>query len=186
MNARDLAPGNNAIGQAADRLAGVTADGARHLDEVERDLSQMDALLDAAVQKLSTSFLAIHQLAVRQQQCLQELAQAGASATESAAALQSLREEIERHVATAVTGLQFQDLTSQLIGRMAGHVAGVREVLATLDAHAAALDAEGHTAHLSALAPLVPRIAAHGATMATHAPRKVVQQHMESGDIELF
>lgn len=186
MDMRDLAPGEHATGQTADRLSRATVVAGHHLQAVESDLVQMDGLLDAAIHKLSASFLAIHETAARQQTLLQRLADDRCPADECAAALRAMHDDIEQHLAAAVTGLQFHDITSQLIRRMASHVGGAREVLDTLDAHAAALDAQGHAAHLSALAPLRARIAAHGVALAAHSPRKVGQQHMESGDIELF
>lgn len=181
MNARDLAPGKNVSGQAADLFADVAAHGHQHLDEVARDLVQMDALLEAAIRKLSTAFMTLHDAVAMQQTVLDRSSQTGRSAAECNETLQPLRDEIERQVAAVVTGLQFQDMANQLIGRMAGHLGGVREILGTLDTHATAF-----VVHEPALIPLAERLAFHGATLAAHAPRKVVQQGMESGDIELF
>lgn len=181
MNVRDLAPGESAPGQAADLFAGVAAHGHQHLDEVARDLLQMDALLEAAIRKLSTAFLSLHDAMVRQQTVLDLQAEAGCSTAECSAALQPLRKEIERHIAAAVTGLQFQDMASQLIGRMAGHLGGVREIFGTLDTHAGAF-----AVHEPALVPLNERLALHGATLAAHAARKVAQGGVDSGDVELF
>lgn len=181
MSTPDLATGESLSGQAVDLFAGVAAHGHQHLDEVARDLVQMDALLEAAICKLSTAFLALHDSLARQQAVVEESLQAGCSAAECRAALQPLRDEIRHQVAAAVTGLQFQDMASQLIGRMAGHLGGVREIFGTLDTHAAAF-----AVHEPALAPLAERLALHGATLAAHAPRKVEQQEMEHGDIELF
>lgn len=186
MNSRDLAPSEATRGQATELLADVASHGYGHLDEVERDLAQMDALLEAAIGKLSAAFMALHEAAARQQAALEDCVQAGRPVVECTAMLRPLREDVERFIAAAVTGLQFQDMTSQLIGRMAGHLAGVRDIFGTLDAYAAALGGGACLVHDAALAPLNERIALHGANLAAHAPRKVVQHHMESGDIELF
>jgi len=181
MNAGDLAPGDNASGQAADLFAGVAAHGNWHLNEVTRDLVQMDALLEAAIGKLTSAFLSLHDAVERQQAVLDQSVRAGCAAAECNETLQQLRDEIERQVAAAVTGLQFQDMVSQLVGRMAGHLTGVREIFGTLDTHAAAFAIHG-----PALPPLTERLAQHGATVIAHAPRPVVQHGMEHGDIELF
>jgi hypothetical protein len=181
MNACDPAPGERASNQAADLFAGVAAHGHQHLDEVAGDLLQMEALLDAAIRKLATAFMSLHAALARQQAVLDLQAEAGHSAAECSAALQPLREEIERHIGAAVTGLQFQDMASQLMRRMTDHLGGVREIFGTLDTHA-----EAFAVHEPALAPLNERLALHGATLATHASRKVAQDGMDSGDIELF
>jgi hypothetical protein len=47
-------------------LSGVSAHGRRHLTEVETDLVQTTLLLEEAVEKLTTSFMAIHQRGRRQ------------------------------------------------------------------------------------------------------------------------
>ncbi len=182
MNAGDLAPGETASGQAADLFAGVAAHGHRHLDEVARDLIQMDALLEAAIGKLTAAFLSLHDAVARQQAVLDQSLQAGCAVAGCSEAQRRLRGEIERQVATAVTSLQFQDMASQLIGRMAGHLGGLRQIFDTLDTHATAFAVHEPTA----LAPLTERLALHGATLAAHAPRQVVQHGLEHGDIELF
>jgi len=51
-------------------LSGVSVHGDQHLAEVERDLVQMDVLLDEAIKKLCTNFMAIHHAVDRQQEAL--------------------------------------------------------------------------------------------------------------------
>ena len=138
-------------------------------------------MLEAAIGKLSTAFLALHDTVARQQAVLEQSLQDGCAVVGCSEAQHRLRGEIERQVAAAVTSLQFQDMASQLIGRMAGHLGGVRQIFDTLDTHAAAF-----AVHEPALAPLTERLALHGATLAAHAPRQVVQHGLEHGDIELF
>lgn len=133
--------------------------GDAHLQEIERDLAQMDALLDAAIRKLLESFMAIHRDVASQQQTLQTFAAEHAGLEACAARLDALRGDIERNVGEAIAGLQFQDMTSQLIRRMREHLASVRGMLD------GATDAQ-----------------------AVHArqPRAVKQHHLDCGDIELF
>lgn len=130
-----------------------------HLDEVERDLAQMSALLDAAIEKLIVSFMAIHRDVSSQQQTLREAAAGHPEFAVCSVRLDALREEIARHVSEAVAGLQFQDMTSQLIGRMSEHLAGLRAA-----SPACASDRSAGSGH-----------------------RRTVRQHrMDCGDVELF
>ncbi len=133
--------------------------GGAHIEEVERDLAQMNALLEAAIEKLLVSFMAIHRGIASQQQTLQEAALEHPEFSSCAARMDALREDIARHIGEAVAGLQFQDMTSQLIRRMGEHLAGVRDDLA------------------SCTETLPAR---------SGSRRVVSQQHMECGDIELF
>lgn len=145
-------------------LSGVSAQGEQHLAEVERDLAQMDVLLDEAIRKLCASFMAINHAVGAQREMLDRVLSAGAAAPDCAARFEALGDEISRHVGAAVTGLQFQDMTSQLTGRMKRHLAELRDVLGALDANG----------------PAPPESRA-GIVRST-----VNQRHMESGDIELF
>lgn len=129
-----------------------------HLQEIERDLAQMDALLEAAIRKLIESFMAIHRDVASQQQALAAFAADPVGGDAHVARLDALRADIARNVGEAVAGLQFQDMTSQLIRRMGEHLAGARDLLA-----------DG----MRAAAP-------------AHRPRAVEQHHMDCGDIELF
>lgn len=186
MSVDNLIPGEAMHGRVATLLSGVSSRGDQHLAEVERDLAQMDALLGAAIEKLCDSFMAIQRSVDRQEALLQELRPQD-SATEQAAAIQALREEIRRNIAAAVTGLQFQDMTSQLIGRMAGRLGGLRRVFGALDTRAAGITEIGCSETLlAALDHIGDRVDAHCDTLAAHPPSKVHQHHMDSGDIELF
>lgn len=167
-------------------LTGVSAHGDQHLAEVERDLVQMDVLLDEAVKKLCASFMAIHQAVDLQQEALNSVLQEGVSPAESAARFEALRGEISRHVGAAVTGLQFQDMTSQLIGRMAQHVAGLRDVFGALDTNGAVLPDSNNEALLQTLGQISDRVGACRSERAGGVRSTVNQRHMDSGDIELF
>lgn len=173
--------------QVASLLSGVSAHGDQHLAEVERDLVQMDVLLDEAIKKLCASFMAIHQAIGMQQETLDSVLSAGSTAPEQSERLQALRDEISRHVSAAVTGLQFQDMTSQLIGRMVQHLAGLRDVFGALGANgAAALPESGSEEMLAMLDRISDRVGARCSELNGLARSTVNQRHMESGDIELF
>jgi hypothetical protein len=167
-------------------LSGVSVHGDQHLAEVERDLVQMDVLLGEAIKKLCASFMAIHHAVDLQQEALNSLLADKLAAPEYAARFETLRGEIDQHVGAAVTGLQFQDMTSQLIGRMVQHLAGLRSVFGALDANGAVLPESGNEALLTMLNDISDRVGAHCSELASGVRSTVNQRHMNSGDIELF
>jgi len=168
-------------------LSGVSVHGDQHLAEVERDLVQMDVLLSEAIKKLCTSFMAIHQAIDLQQETLRGMVSAEKPLPEQAARLEALREEIGQHVGAAVTGLQFQDMTSQLIGRMVQHLAGLRDVFGALGTNgSAALPESGCDEMLAMLNHINDRVGSRCTELAGAVRSTVNQRHMESGDIELF
>ena len=168
-------------------LTGVSVHGDQHLAEVERDLVQMDVLLSEAIKKLCTSFMAIHHAIDLQQETLKGMLSAEKTASEQAARLEALREEIGQHVGAAVTGLQFQDMTSQLIGRMVQHLAGLRDVFGALGTNGSAdLPESGSDEMLAMLSHISDRVGARCTELAGTVRSTVNQRHMESGDIELF
>lgn len=170
MMSRTPRPDDASPAQVRHLLSGVCV---HHLAEVERDLVQMDALLNEAIKKLCGSFMAIHRAIDQQHELLCDTA---AEEPARAERVDALREEIGRHVGAAVTGLQFQDMTSQLIGRMVQHLAGLRDVFGTLGADGAS----------GAPEPAGDATGIRRAESGTTVRSAVNQRHMESGDIELF
>ena len=166
-------------------LSGVSVHGDQHLAEVERDLLQMNVLLDEAIKKLYASFMAIHHAVDRQQDALNSLQGDGLSVPEFAARFDALRGEINQHVGAVVTGLQFQDMTTQLIGRMAKHLAGLRDVFGALDTQGGAQPTHGDDALLAMLSHINERVDERVSGL-SGVRSTVNQRHMESGDVELF
>ncbi len=167
-------------------LSGVSVHADQHLAEVESDLAQMNVLLDEAIRKLYASFMAIHHAVEQQHEALNGLQGGSMPVPECAARFETLRGEIGRHVGAAVTGLQFQDMTSQLIGRMAQHVAGLRDMCCALDADESALAGNGNEALQGMLDRIGERVEARVSGLACGVRSTVNQRHMESGDVELF
>lgn len=167
-------------------LSGVSVHGDQHLAEVEQDLVQMNMLLDEAIKKLYASFMAIHHAVELQQEALNDLQGGSMPVPGYAARFEALRGEINQHVGAAVTGLQFQDMTSQLIGRMAQHLAGLRGVFDALDTHDSTLPVSGDKAMLEMLNHMSERVDARVSGLAGGVRSTVNQRHMESGDVELF
>jgi hypothetical protein len=77
--------------QVMQLLSGVSAHGDQHLAEVERDLVQMDVLLDEAIKKLCASFMAIHHAVDRQQEALDELLVDGMPSTSNSSSASCCR-----------------------------------------------------------------------------------------------
>lgn len=148
-------------------LCGIACHAGSHLAEVEKELIQLDCLLQTAINKLSTSFIALHQASAAQQSVLEQLAPEGLSHAT----------EIRQQLDNAITGLQFQDMASQLIGSMDKRLEGIKQMLGAV--------AEQHCEGNSATT-LASTIASQSDELARRLCHPVQQQHMECGDIELF
>jgi hypothetical protein len=178
----------NLLGSQVKRLLTSLSDhGNQHLTEVETDLVQTTYLLSEAIEKLGASFMAIHE-GISAQKELVDLLLAGAAATpESQERIKVLQEEVAQNVNTAVTGLQFQDMTSQLIGRTVRRIAGLRDVLGAVGSSGAQMlpDCETDEA-VAVLSEISKALEEQSAKLESVLWKAVSQTHMESGDIELF
>ncbi|MGZ3159248.1 MAG: chemotaxis protein, partial [Burkholderiaceae bacterium] len=95
--------------------------------------------------------------------------------------------EIGQHVNAAVTGLQFQDMTSQLIGRTVRRVTGVREVLTLVGQSSSGVMPESDAEEIVAFLNDINKVMEEHSTKLESVLWKAVRQtHMESGDVELF
>lgn len=148
-------------------LCGIACHAGTHLAAVENELTQLDCLLQTAISKLSASFIALHQASAAQQAMLEQLSP-GETPHLS---------EMNRQLDNAITGLQFQDMASQLIASMDKRLAGIKQMLGTV----AEQHCEGDSASL-----LATTIASQSDELARRLCHPVKQQHMECGDIELF
>jgi hypothetical protein len=173
--------------QIKELLSGLSEHGNRHLTEAETDLIQTNILLKEAITKLSASFMAIHEVVEAQQCALQTvLAQCNADA-DVVSALELQSAQIGVHVNAAVTGLQFQDMTNQLIGRIMRRINGFRDVLLVVGADADGIPVETDEPRLTALLGGIEEAMRTQSTVLENELWKAVcQTHMESGDIELF
>jgi hypothetical protein len=181
-------PGVNLLGsQVKKLLAGVSDHGSHHLTEIEIDLAQTSVLLAEAIQKLGASFMAVHAAVCVQQETVDLMLSDVVPSPELAAKLVASRTEIGQHVNAAVTGLQFQDMTDQLIGRTMARIAGLRDVLDTLGIGSANLISDSESAEIEAIVKSVNDLVMEKSLRLGNASWKAVSQtHMDSGDIELF
>jgi hypothetical protein len=168
-------------------LSGVSDHGRRHLTEVETDLRQTELLLEEAVEKLTTSFMAIHSAVGARQDAIDLLLAGGTPSAEDSARLGGMSGEIGQHVNSAITSMQFQDMTSQLIDRTLKRVTGLREFLGTLGAHGAdILPESGSEEIVDRLGKVSMALAIQSLELRSVLRKAVHQKHLESGDIELF
>jgi molecular chaperone DnaK (HSP70) len=168
-------------------LAAVSAHGERHLAEVDADLQQTAFLLDEAISKLGVSFMAVHELISQQQEVLSEIAKNGEIKPQSLAALNQFKEEIGNEVNSMVTGLQFQDMTNQLLHRTIKRVNGLKELLQELEIHGHEMDANREHQDIAAfLSSLNESLDAGSHALSGNLRKSVGQRDMVSGDIDLF
>ncbi len=168
-------------------LSGVSDHGIRHLTEVETDLHQTSLLLLEAIEKLSANFMAIHTTVCAQHETIDLLLSGGVPTKESVAKLVAMPEEIGNYVNAAITSMQFQDMTSQLLDRTQKRVVGLREFLGTLGLNGMKILPESNNDEIVALLSNINMTLAIQSLELRSVLRKAVnQQHLESGDIELF
>jgi hypothetical protein len=168
-------------------LVAVSEHGKQHLDEVEADLSQTAYLLTKAIEKLGASFMAVHHALANQQKLLNALMQQHHFVMDDTKQVNVYNEIIDKEVSAVITGLQFQDITSQLIARAIIRVRGLKELLQQLETHGDEIEPDFEH---SEFAMLLEKIS-DGLHTGSHAlsgglRRSVEQQNMASGEIELF
>jgi hypothetical protein len=178
----------NLLGSQVKRLLTSLSDhGNQHLTEVETDLVQTTYLLSEAIEKLGASFMAIHQGVSAQQDILNQLLSGTTLTPEIELALNALQGELAQNINAAVTGLQFQDMTSQLIGRTVRRIAGLRDVLGAVGSSSAVMVPDTEADEMVAMLNDINKALEDQSSKLESVLWKAVSQtHMESGDIELF
>lgn len=171
-------------------LLDTASGGSRQLTEVESDLVQTNILMGEAIEKLGASFMELHQAVVNQQQTIESAMAAGtAISDEGLQQLKVIQGQIDSHVNAAVTGLQFQDMTSQLLERTVRRVIGLRDALGVLSANSfeIAPDACAPAEDLEELLKnTVESMEQRFMELERGTWKTVRQTRMESGDIDLF
>lgn len=167
-------------------LAAVSDHGEQHLDEVETDLHQTTYLLSGAIDKLSANFLSIHKAITAQQQEIDELLSAVDIPEKEYQTVLVLRKKIAEEVDAAVTGLQFQDMTSQLITRVIERVDGLRESLGALAIHGQDEPAHKQEEIVKLLNEMSDSLDVRHKALVSGLTKSVAQRDMNAGDIELF
>lgn len=167
-------------------LSNLSDHGTQHLTEVETDLVQTSFLLGEAIEKLGASFMAIHEAITAQQEAIDLLLSGATPTPEIAEQIKAKHSEIGQHVSAAVTGLQFQDMTSQLIGRTVRRVTGLREVLGGIGSGSSTISESNAEEIIATLNSINKVLEEQSVKLESALWKAVCQTHMESGDIELF
>lgn len=164
----------------------------QYLEEIESDLMQISFLLNEAIEKLSPSFIGIHSAVVAHQLAMIELISQHEFSNEAAKKLDIFKAMIADEVNTAVTGLQFQDLTSQLLNRSIKHVLGIKDLLATLakpeEGIDVAINNDDHQPNEinKMFSKVEPQLNISSNTPSSGMHKSINQRDMGSGDIILF
>lgn len=168
-------------------LTAVSEHGAQHLVEVVTDLNQTTFLLSEAIEKLGDSFMSIHEATTAQQQEIDDLLSAVDIPEIKYQNILVLRKKISEKVDEAVTGLQFQDMTSQLIARVIKRVDGLRESLIAMAAHGQDMDlGHEHEEIVKLLNEMSANLSTRNSALTGGLAKSVAQKNMDSGEIELF
>jgi len=178
---------NSSASEVSDLLSGLSEHGNQHLTEAETDLVQTNILLGEAIEKLSASFMAIHDAVTAQQQIVDALLAGTLVSPDAMLALRTKAVQIDQHVNAAVTGLQFQDMTNQLISRTMRRIVGLRDVLEVVGTSGIAIPADASNEQMSTiLGAINETLKTQSVNLEKELWKAVCQTHMESGDIELF
>jgi hypothetical protein len=168
-------------------LAAVSDHGMQHLVEVEADLMQTTFLLSEAIEKLASSFMAVHEAVMTQQQEIDALLAVHGLPEDATRKIIQYREKIGEEVNLAITGLQFQDLTSQLITRTIKRVNGLKDTLIALATHGDEMEPEHeHEEIAKLLTEMSKGLTTRSDALENGLRKSVDQKSMNSGEIELF
>ena len=94
-----------------------------------------------------------------------------------------INKEVEQKVATAVSTLQFQDMSSQLIGHAQLRLVSMQEVAGILGSGGESLDNREYLAQIAAFGNALHE---HVVSLDARKSNPVSQDNFETGDIELF
>ncbi len=188
MKGEQLASTNTLpVAEISSLLSEVSDHGIQHLIEVEADLQQTTDLLSGAIQKLSDSFMAVHEATSEQQAEVDALLNCTDIPAASVERLLDLRKKVSAEVNEAVTALQFQDMTSQLITRVIKRVNGLKESLSVLAEHGASMDpAHEYQEVVRLLEEMSVGLSVRNQQLKGRLNKSVKQEDMDSGEIELF
>ena len=169
-------------------LSDVFTHANQHLTEVGGDLQQATSLLAEAIEKLNSNFTQMCETINAQQRIIETIAHRINLVGEESDALKANTMLINRHINAAVTNLQFQDMTDQLISRIVKRVEGLKLVLATLKVESLESVSSRRNSYRAAaeLRRVDALLIQKSVELEKALWKAVCQTHMESGDVELF
>lgn len=138
-----------------------------HVAEVTADLRQIGLILDEAIIKLDHSFYAINDQLSEHRGNL---------------SAQEMSDSLTPHLNQAITGLQFHDLTTQLLFRATSRLEGLRGIIEQSNR----LGIDGEVDLIQRLLQADQNLLALSHNLHHSFSQSLRQQHMESGDVELF
>ncbi len=175
------------IEELRELLAAVSRHGDWHLLEIETDLQQTTFLLNEAIEKLSTSFMNVYAQLTEQQAVIKLLAESGKLHPDVVQQLQVFQDNIGHEVNKVVTGMQFQDMTNQLLQRTINRVNGLKTLLQELSSHQFPMAADSEQEEIRHFIMQLNQNFDQGSAHLTGNLRKSVnQQDLATGDIDLF
>lgn len=175
------------IAELRSLLVAVSDNGKQHLVEVEADLLQTTFLLSEAIEKLGASFTAVHEAVTEQQQFLDALVAKHSLDQNELDRISSFRQKIGEEVNAAVTSLQFQDLTSQLIARTIKRVNGLKDLLHEIETHGNEMEPSHEHEEIVKFLEAMSHSLHEGSRALSGGLRRSVGQHdMATGEIDLF
>lgn len=175
------------IDELKDLLVSLGGWGEEHLEHVEIDLGQANALLREAISMLVDGFMAINRAAQAQQQILLSLSTSTQLSQQHIAEVAMYSRQIESEVNRVVTGMQFEDMTNQLLTRALARVSGLKLLLlAMADQHESLVAGHSHEDIAVILQKMSESLNEKRTSMHRDLQSSVNQQHMGAGDIELF
>lgn len=168
-------------------LTGLSEHGISHLTEIESDLLQTNLLLEEAIAKLVASFMAINGAISVHQEMLDALLSKRAIKQECFTGISTISDEIGRHINDAVTSLQFQDMTRQLLERTSKRIAGLSGILGSLGSSGSGMSEDIECEEMLVLLRSINRqLDFQHNDLAERLWQTVRQKHLDSGEIELF
>ena len=179
----------------AGRGFAVVADEVRHLSENTNKFSkQIRSLVHNVNNSLVSAETSINKLAASDmtfvmdskqhvQEMMADLTALNETMAQNAIELSRINAKVEQNVAVAVSTLQFQDMSSQLIAHAQMRMAALQEVANQMGKGADSLD---RRAYLEQIAAYNRSLHEHVVSLDARKSNPVAQDNFETGDIELF
>ena len=173
----------------------VVADEVRNLSEKTNTFSnQIRVLVGNVSDSLQEAEGSINQLAASDmtyvmdskkhvQEMMLDLTKLNESIAKDALELKRINAKVEQSVSTAVSTLQFQDMSSQLIGHARMRMAALQEVANQMSRGASRLNGRDYLEQISAYTNLLHE---HVVSLDAKKTNPVAQENFSTGDIELF
>jgi methyl-accepting chemotaxis protein len=179
----------------AGRGFAVVADEVRNLsDKTNKFSSQIRGLVDAVNKSLVEAEDSISKLATKDmtyvmdskkhvEAMMVDISELNKTIASNGVELNEISTKVEQNVAVAVSTLQFQDMSSQLIGHAQLRLAALREVVNELGKGSDRLSSQEY---LEKLAAYNQSLNQHVITLDEKKSNPVAQNNFETGDVELF